>query len=61
MNNKIIKLNKDKVELSLALQNIFDKKYIGIVKNSLDDTRTGATEYYQGAPFSAVFNMTYKF
>ena len=60
LNTKYI-IQKDKVELSLALQNIFDKKYIGIVKNSLDDTRTGATEYYQGAQFSAVFNMTYKF
>lgn len=60
LNTKYI-LQKNKVELSLALQNIFDKKYIGVVKNSLDDTRAGATEYYQGTPFSAVFNMTVKF
>lgn len=60
LNTKYI-VQKDKVELSLALQNIFDKKYIGVVKNNLDDTRTGSTEYYQGAPFSAVFNMTVKF
>ncbi|BAK73989.1 MAG: hypothetical protein RBQ84_03325 [Arcobacter sp.] len=60
LNTKYV-VQKDKVELSLALQNIFDKKYIGIVKNSLDDTRTGATDYYQGAPFSAVFSMIVKF
>lgn len=60
LNTKYV-VQKDKVELSLALQNIFDKKYIGVVKNSLDDTRTGSTEYYQGAPFSAVFSMLVKF
>lgn len=60
LNSKYI-LKKDKIEFSLALQNIFDKKYIGVVKNSLDDTRTGATSYYQGAPFSAVLSMIFRF
>ncbi|WP_419769275.1 MAG: TonB-dependent receptor [Candidatus Marinarcus sp.] len=60
LNTKYV-LKKEKLELSLALQNIFDKQYIGVVKNSLDDTRTGATSYYQGAPFSAVLSMVYKF
>jgi iron complex outermembrane recepter protein len=54
-------VKKDVLEFSLSLQNIFDKKYIGVVKNSLDDTRTGSTSYYQGAPFSAVLNIVYKF
>ncbi len=52
---------KDKIELSLALQNIFDKKYIGVVSNGLDDTRTSSTTYYQGAPFAAVVNFVYKY
>ena len=54
-------IKKDKAELSLALQNIFDKKYIGVISNGLDDTQTGATTYYQGAPFAAVVNFTYKY
>ncbi|QDF29738.1 TonB-dependent receptor [Halarcobacter anaerophilus] len=54
-------LKKDQIELSLALQNIFDKEYVGVVKNSLDDTRTGSTSYYQGAPFSAVLSMVFRF
>ncbi|MEJ2488835.1 MAG: TonB-dependent receptor [Sulfurovaceae bacterium] len=52
---------KDKIELSLALQNIFDKKYVGVVSNSLDDTRTGSTSYYVGAPFAAVANFVYRY
>ncbi|XPV69399.1 MAG: TonB-dependent receptor [Halarcobacter sp.] len=60
LNSKYV-LKKDKIEISLALQNIFNKKYVGVVKNSLDDTRTGSTSYYQGAPFSAVISMVYKF
>lgn len=60
LNAKYI-LKKDQIELSLALQNIFDKKYIGTISNGLDDTRTGATSYYKGAPFSAVLSMIFKF
>lgn len=60
LNAKYI-FKKDKIELSLALQNIFDKKYIGVVSNGLDDTRTSSTTYYQGAPFAAVVNFVYKY
>lgn len=54
-------VKKDLIELSLAVQNLLNDKYIGIVKNGLDDTQTGSTTYYQGAPFSAVLSMIAKF
>ncbi|WP_041963129.1 TonB-dependent receptor [Sulfurospirillum cavolei] len=46
---------------SVSLQNLLDKKYIAIIKNDLDDTGTGGTSYYTGAPFTAVASITLKF
>ena len=46
---------------SVSLQNLLDKKYIAIIKNDLDDTGTGGTSYYAGAPFTAIASVTLKF
>ncbi len=54
-------LVKDLAEVTLAVQNLFNQKYIGVVKNSLDDTRTGSTTYYQGAPVSAVLSLNLRY
>ena len=45
------------LKASLDIQNLMDKQYISVVKNDLDDTSTGATSYYPGAPMSAVFSV----
>jgi len=42
---------------SLDVQNLLDKRYISVVKNNLDDTSSGATSYYPGAPRSLVFSV----
>lgn len=44
-------------EVTLAVQNLANQKYVGVVANSLDDTRPGSTNYYQGAPFSVVASL----
>ena len=49
------------VTASINMQNLMNQKYIGIIKNDLDDTASGATTYYQGAPFSAVATISMKF
>ena len=54
-------LAKDLADVTLAVQNLFNQKYIGVVKNSLDDTRTGSTTYYQGAPISAVLSLNLRY
>ncbi len=46
---------------SLSLQNLLGRKYIGIIKNDLDDTGTGSANYYQGAPFAAIATVALKF
>ncbi len=54
-------LVKDRADVTLAVQNLFNQQYIGVVKNSLDDTRSGATTYYQGAPISAVLSLNVRY
>jgi iron complex outermembrane receptor protein len=46
---------------SLAVQNLFDKRYIGSINMGQDDARPGATTYYPGAPRSIVLSLTGKF
>jgi len=49
------------VRAALAITNLFDNRYVGVINNGLDDTRTGATSYYQGAPFSAVATLNVRY
>ena len=45
------------VRWELSVQNLFNRRYVGVINNGLDDTRTGATSYYPGAPFSALLSL----
>ena len=49
-------LRSKEIKFSLELNNIFDEKYVAVIRG-FDDTRAGSTSYYQGAPFSAIFNV----
>ncbi|MDD2450820.1 MAG: TonB-dependent receptor [Sulfurovum sp.] len=49
--------NNMNLQIALDIQNIFDKKYIGNINNSLDDSKDGSTTYYQGAPLSAMLSL----
>lgn len=46
---------------SLSVQNLFDRHYIAIIKNDLDDTGTNGAGYYPGAPASAIMNLSLRF
>ena len=46
---------------SLSIQNLFDRQYIAIIKNDLDDTGTNGAGYYTGAPMSAIMNVSLRF
>lgn len=45
--------------LKLNFLNLFDKKYIGGMDAS-DDTHPGSMAYYQGAPFTMVFSISFR-
>lgn len=49
--------NSMDIQIALDIQNIFDKKYIGNIKNDLDDSKVDTTTYYQGAPLSAMLSL----
>jgi iron complex outermembrane receptor protein len=46
-------------KLKLNFLNLFDKKYIGGMDAS-DDTQSGSMAYYQGAPFTMVFSISFQ-
>lgn len=46
---------------SLSIQNLFDRHYIAIIKNDLDDTGTNGAGYYTGALSSAIMNLSLRF
>ncbi|HAA05726.1 MAG TPA: hypothetical protein DCE18_20505 [Syntrophobacteraceae bacterium] len=47
-------------KISLELQNILNSKYISVI-NASDDSRSGSTSYYTGAPFTAVIKLSMEF
>lgn len=51
----------DELTVSLNLLNLFDKRYIGIIKNDQDISESLATSYYPGAPFTVVGSVGIKF
>ncbi len=53
-------LSLAQLRLALDLSNITDERYVAVI-NSSDDTRAGATSYYQGAPFSAIGSVSVQF
>jgi len=52
--------NMAQLKVSLDLSNITNEKYVSVI-NSFDDTRAGATSFYQGAPFSAIGSVAVTF
>lgn len=46
---------------SLSLLNLFDKRYISIIKNNQDISEALATSYYPGAPFTVAGTVSIKF
>jgi iron complex outermembrane receptor protein len=46
--------------LSLEFDNIFNKKYVSLI-NAMDDSITGATTYYVGAPFTVKASVSLAF
>jgi iron complex outermembrane receptor protein len=53
-------LSMAQLKVSLELTNLTDEHYVAVI-NSSDDTRAGATSYYQGAPFSAIGSVSVQF
>lgn len=51
----------DELTLSLNLLNLFDKRYISIIKNDQDISESLATSYYPGAPFTVVGSVGVSF
>ncbi|MFA7061662.1 MAG: TonB-dependent receptor [Pedobacter sp.] len=51
----------DELTVSLNLLNLFDKKYVGIIKNDQDVSEALTTTYYPGAPFTVVGSVGIKF
>jgi len=46
--------------LSLEFDNVFNKKYVSLI-NAMDDSITGATTYYVGAPFTVKASVSLAF
>jgi iron complex outermembrane recepter protein len=53
-------LSLAQLKVSLELTNLTNERYVAVI-NSFDDTRAGATSYYQGAPFSAIGSVAVTF
>jgi len=47
--------------LGLAVQNLFDRKYISSINEGKDDALPGEVQYYLGAPRSAAITLSAKF
>lgn len=47
--------------LTLDVLNLFDERYIAIIRNASDDAQTASANYYPGAPLTVVAGITVKF
>jgi iron complex outermembrane receptor protein len=47
----------DALKLSLEFTNLFDEKYVSLI-NGMDDSRSGKTSYYAGAPFTTLLTVS---
>ncbi|WP_246804731.1 TonB-dependent receptor [Desulfosarcina cetonica] len=45
------------LKLSLEFINLFDEEYISMI-NAMDDSRSGRTSYYAGAPFTSLLSLS---
>ncbi len=50
----------DTLKVSLQFQNLFDKKYVSNV-NASDDSQSGSTGYYVGAPFTMLMAVSFEY
>ncbi len=51
----------EEVMFGLSFSNLFNEKYISIIKNDQDATQTLSTTYYPGAPFTAIASVRIKY
>ena len=45
------------LKVSLEFINLFDEEYISLI-NAMDDSRSGSTSYYAGAPFTSLLTVS---
>ncbi|BBO82285.1 TonB-dependent receptor [Desulfosarcina ovata] len=45
------------LKVSLELINLFDEEYVSLI-NAMDDSRSGSTSYYAGAPFTSLLSVS---
>ncbi len=48
------------MNVALQLQNLFDEEYISSI-NASDDSRSGSTAYYVGAPFTTILAVSFEY
>lgn len=48
-------------KLTLDVMNLFDERYIAIIRSSSDDAQTASSTYYPGSPLTVVAGVTVKF
>lgn len=48
-------------KLTLDVLNLFDERYIAIIRTASDDVQTGSASYYPGSPLTVVAGITVKF
>jgi iron complex outermembrane receptor protein len=53
--------HNNECKLTLDILNLFDERYIAIIRAPSDDTQTGSASYYPGAPLTGVGGITVKF
>jgi iron complex outermembrane receptor protein len=51
----------EEVSFGLSFTNLFNQKYISIIKNDQDATQALSTSYYPGAPFTAIASIGIKY
>lgn len=47
----------DALKVSLEFTNLFDEEYVSLI-NAMDDSRSGRTSYYVGAPFTTLLSVS---
>jgi len=50
----------DTLKVSLQFQNLLNKKYVSNV-NASDDSQSGSTGYYVGAPFTMLMAVSFEY
>jgi len=53
--------HNNECKLTLDILNLFDERYIAIIRAPSDDTQSGSASYYPGAPLTVVGGITVKF